>query len=73
MTAIEAKEKILNKYAVGQEVNLRLRDAKGKIIERKKAKVLKFYAHMILCKVDNCRESFTYGDFNKLITYGGKG
>lgn len=73
MTAIEAKEKILNKYFIGQVVNLRFRTDQGKIMARKKAKILKYYPHLILCEVDNCRESFTYSDFNGLITYGGKG
>lgn len=73
MTAIEAKEKILNKYFIGQVVNLRFRTDQGKIMARKKAKILKYYPHFIMCEVDRNRESFTYGDFNKLITYGSKG
>ena len=73
MTAIEAKEKILNKYAIGQEVNIRFRNDQGKIMARKKARILKYYPHMIMCEVDRWQVSFTYGDFNRLIKYGGKG
>ena len=72
MTAIEVKEKILNKYFIGQVVNLRFRTDQGKIMVRKKAKVLRFYPHIILCEVDNCKESFTYTDFNGLTTYSKK-
>lgn len=73
MTIEDYKEKVMSKYFEGQEVNLRIRDTKGKIIERKKAKILKYYPHLILCEVDRNKESFTYSDFNGLITYGGKG
>lgn len=47
-------------------------DAKGKIIERKKAKVLRFYPHMILCEVDRNKECFTYNDLNSLTAYSKK-
>ncbi len=69
MTLDSCKEKILSKYFAGQVVNLRFRTDQGKIMARKKAKILKFYPHHVLCEVDNCRECFTYADLNGLTTY----
>ena len=63
------KEKALAKYFVGQILNIRLRDLKGNILERKKARIIKFYPHHVLCLVDNCRECFTYQDLHNLTTY----
>ena len=69
ITLDSCKEKILSRYFVGQVVNLRYRDTKGKIVERKKAKIIKFYTHHVLCEVNNCRECFTYQDLHNLTTY----
>lgn len=63
------KEKILSKYFTGQILNIRLRSQDGKTLERKKARIIKFYPHHILCLVGNYRECFTYADFNGLTTY----
>lgn len=65
----ECKKKILSKYFEGQVVNLRYRDTKEEIISRKKAKIIKFYPHHVLCLVDNCRECFTYQGLHNLTTY----
>lgn len=69
-TTVESyKEKILSKYFTGQILNIRLRSQDGKILERKKARIIKFYPHHVLCLVDNCRECFTYRDLHGLTTY----
>ena len=69
ITLDSCKEKILSKYFAGQVVNLRFRTDQGKIMARKKARVIKFYPHHVLCLVDNCRECFTYADLNELTAY----
>ena len=69
MTLDSCKEKILSKYFTGQILNIRLRSQDGKILERKKARIIKFYPHHVLCLVDNCRECFTYRDLHSLTTY----
>ena len=69
MTLSEIKEKILSKYKIGQVVNLRYRTDKGKIKERRKAKIIKFYPCHVLCKVDNYHECFTYVELGLLTQY----
>lgn len=69
MALDSCKEKILSKYFTGQILNIRLRSQDGKILERKKARIIKFYPHHVLCEVDNCRECFTYQDLHNLTTY----
>ena len=69
MTAKKIKSKMIKRYSVGQEINLRYRSPKGKIIERRKATVIKFYPHHVLCRVDRCRECFTYAELNQLTGY----
>ena len=68
ITLDSCKEKILSKYFTGQILNIGY-EFKGNILERKKARIIKFYPHHVLCLVDNCRECFTYADLNELTTY----
>ena len=50
MTAKNLRDKALNKYVVGQVINLRYRNPKGKIIERRKAEVVKFLSTLFCAK-----------------------
>ena len=69
MTLTEIKEKILNKYKTGQVVTLKYRDNKKRVKKKRKAEITKFYPHIILCKVDNHRECFTYVDLAELTRH----
>lgn len=69
MTVKECKNKILHKYKVGQEVNLRIRTQDGKISERKKAEIVRYYPNLVYCKVGAWHESFSYQELYHLTTY----
>lgn len=69
MTPAELRDKALNKYVVGQVINLRYRNPKGKITERRKAEVVKFFKHFVLCEVDKSKECFVYADLETLTKY----
>lgn len=64
----ECKEKILSKYFEGQVVNLRYRNITKEIMARKKARIIKFFTHHVLCEVNNYRECFLYQDLHNLTT-----
>ena len=63
MTPMELKEKVLSKYKVGQTVKIKIKDGRAAQTGTSNAEIIKFYPHHILCKMDNCLESFTYYDF----------
>lgn len=63
MTPIELKEKVLSKYKVGQTVKIKIKDGREAQIGTSNAEIVKFYQHHILCKINNCHETFTYYDF----------
>ena len=68
-TTDDYKVKILKKYKIGQVVTLKYRDKEKRVKEKRKAEIIKFYPHHVLCVVDNCRESFTYVDLAELTRH----
>ena len=73
MNPKECKDNILNKYNIGQTINIRYRgkgpDGKSNIKVRKKAKILEYYPNFVLCLVEGVKESFKYIEMIQLTTY----
>lgn len=69
MTQPELRNRIIKRYRPNQIVNMRLRAMdSGRIIERFKAEIIKFYPYHVSCKVNGYIESYSYWDMVMLTT-----